>query len=351
MTSSTLSLTRQTLLAALLATAGGIAVAATPAEQQAIVQTGTGGPDVLKLQTVPVAEPGEGQVLVRVYAASVNPTDWKMRAGTPGYPAAGTLAIPGGDVAGVIEKLGAGVTGLKVGQSVTAVIVRSAKPLNGGYSQFVLAKVDNVFPKPASMSYAQAAGLGVASVTGVRVVSDVRLEKGERVLITGVAGGVGSAAAQAAKARGAYVIGTASASHNAYLKTLGVDEVIDYTQVKFEEKVSNVVAVIDTVGSDTAERALGLLKQGGRFVSVAARDLDAKCAAAGVTCAGRTSAPDVQRSIYDETSRLAASGKLNVKIDKTYPLAQAGQAQAYGEQGHTEGKIVLIVDAAKANTK
>jgi NADPH:quinone reductase-like Zn-dependent oxidoreductase len=303
------------------------------------------------LQTVPVLDPGAGQVLIRVYAAAVNPTDWKTRSAAPGYtPAAGTI-IPGGDVAGVIEKLGSGVETLKVGDPVFAVIARNLGLLNGGYSQFAVATAANVVPKPPGTSYAEAAGLGIATVTGVRAVDETRVSAGERVLITGVAGGVGSAAAQAAKARGAYVIGTATAQHNAYLKSLGVDEIIDYSQGRFEDQVKNVDVVIDTVGSDTAERALGTIKHDGLYISVAARGLEEKCAAAGVHCLSRGTAFETQRSVYEEVGTLARTGKLKVKVDKTFPLAQAGRAQELGEQGHTEGKIVLIVDAAKARRK
>jgi NADPH:quinone reductase-like Zn-dependent oxidoreductase len=342
---------RQALCVSLLGACIGVALAATPKEQKAIVQTGSGGPEVLKLQTVPVPEPGENQVLIRVYAAAVNPTDWKTRAAAPGYAAVSGTIIPGGDVAGVIEKLGTGVTGFKVGDKVFAVIGRKADILNGGYAHFAAASITNVVPKPKSMTYAEAAGLGVASITGVRAVLGTQVAAGQRVLITGVAGGVGSAAAQAAKAKGAYVIGTATAQHDAYLKSIGVDEVIDYSQVKFEDKVKDVDVAIDTVGSDTAERALGTVKKGGRYISVASRTIEAKCPAAGVTCVGRGSAADVERNIYDEVGSLAASGKLRVKVDKAFPLEQAAQAQEFGEQGHTEGKIVLVVDPAKANRK
>jgi NADPH:quinone reductase-like Zn-dependent oxidoreductase len=350
-TSSKWSLNRQALLAAMLGTFFGVSMAATPKEQEAIIQTGNGGPEVLKLQTVPVLEPGEGQVLIRVYAAAVNPADWKMRTAGPGYaPVAGTV-IPGGDVAGVIEKIGGGVDLMKVGDPVFAVIPRSSSILNGGYSQFAVTATANVVPKPPGTTFAEAAGLGMATITGVRAVDETKVSQGERVLITGVAGGVGSAAAQSAKARGAYVIGTATAQHNAYLKSIGVDEVIDYTQGKFEDHVKNVDVVIDTVGSDTAERALTTIKKGGLYVSVAARGFEGKCAAAGVNCMSRNAAPDTQRSLIEEVSSLATTGKLKVKVEKAFPLAAAAQAQELSEQGHTEGKIVLIVDQAKANRK
>jgi NADPH:quinone reductase-like Zn-dependent oxidoreductase len=184
----------------------------------------------------------------------------------------------------------------------------------------------------------------------VRAVNETEVSQGERVLITGVAGGVGSAAAQAAKARGAYVIGTATAQHNAYLKSIGVDEVIDYSQEKFEDKVKNMDVVIDTVGGDTAERALTTIKKDGLYVSVAARGLEPKCAAAGVKCMPRDAAV-MPRSVYEEVTTLARTGKLKVKVEKTFPLVQAGQAQGLSEQGHTEGKIVLIVNEAKANRR
>ena len=348
---SAVSLTRQALFVAVLGAYIGVSSAAVPKEQKAIVQTGNGGPEVLSLQTVPVLEPGEGQVLIRVYAAAVNPTDWKARNGGPAYPTATGTLIPGVDVAGVIETLGAGVDTLKVGAPVFAVMSRKPGVLNGGYSQFAVAAIANVVPKPPRTTYAEAAGLGIATITGVRAVYETKVSQGERVLITGVAGGVGSAAAQAAKARGAYVIGTATAQHNAYLKSIGVDEVIDYTQGKFEDKVKNVDVVIDTVGSDTAERALTTIKKDGLYVTVASRGFQDKCVAAGIQCMSRDMTPDMQSSVYEEVARLATTGKLKVKVEKTFPLAQAGQAQALSEQGHTEGKIVLIVNEAKANRR
>ncbi len=342
---------RLVALVGLLVLGSGLASAATPTEQQAIVQTGNGGPEVLHLQSVPVPTPGEGQVLIRVYAAAVNPTDWKTRIGGAGRaPLTGPL-IPGADVAGVIEALGTGVDALKVGTPVFAVVARSPGVLNGGYAQFAVATTDNVVPKPPTMTYAQAAGLGIATLTGVRAVDETRVSKGQRVLITGVAGGVGSAAAQAAKARGAYVIGTATAQHDAYLKSIGVDEVIDYTQGRFEDHVKDVDVVIDTVGSDTAERALTVVRKNGLYVSVAARGLEAQCAAAGVQCMSRDATSGLQRSWYEEISTLARTGRLKVKVERTFPLAEAGQAQQLSEQGHTEGKIVLVVDSSRANRK
>jgi NADPH:quinone reductase-like Zn-dependent oxidoreductase len=340
--SSRISLLARVASAGLLAICLGLAQAAPPKEQRAIVQKAGG--DALQLQTVPVPTPAANQVLIHIYAAAVNPADYKS-----GAPAADLL--PGGDVAGVVAALGDGVTGFKVGDPVFGVVARRAGVLNGAYAEYAVAPVANVVRKPANMTFAHAAGLGIATVTGVRVVEDTQVATGQRVLITGVAGGVGSAAAQTAKAKGAIVIGTASAQHNAYLSSIGVDQVIDYTKVEFEKQVGHVDVVIDTVGGDTSVRAMKTLPRGGWFISTGNHDLDAQCAAAGLKCAPYSGAADVSRRIYEEVASLVSAGKLKVNIDKSFPLADAAEAQAYSKAGHAEGKIILVVDAAQAERK
>src|SRR5262245_22875832 len=318
------------------------AQAAPPKEQRAILQKA--GSEALQIQTVPVPTPTANQVLIRIYAAAVNPADWKSGAPSDDQ-------IPGGDVAGVVAALGEGVTGFKVGDPVWGIAVRRRGVLNGAYAEYAVAAVANVVLKPANITFAQAAGLGIATVTGVRVVDVTEIAKGQRVLITGVAGGVGSSAAQAAKARGAYVIGTASAQHNAYLSSIGVDQVIDYTKVEFEKQVGHVDAVIDTVGGETAVRAMSTLQRGGWFISTGNHDLDAQCAKAGLKCAPYSSAADVPRSMYEQVASLVSAGKLKVNIDKSFPLADASQARAVSKAGHVEGKVILVVDAAQAERK
>jgi NADPH:quinone reductase-like Zn-dependent oxidoreductase len=340
--SSRISLLSSVAIAGLFGTCLGLAQAALPKEQQAIVQKA--GSDALQLQTVPVPAPAASQVLIRIYAAAVNPADYKSGALSDDQ-------IPGGDVAGIVAALGDGVTGFKIGDPVFGIAVRRRGVLNGAYAEYAVAAIANVVLKPVNITYAQAAGLGIATVTGVRVVDDTKVAKGQRVLITGVAGGVGSAAAQAAKARGAYVIGTASARHNAYLRSIGVDQVIDYTKVDFEKQVEHVDAVIDTVGGETAIRAMTTLSRGAQFASTGAHDLDAQCAEAGLSCAPYHSAADVERRIYEQVASLVSAGKLEVNIDKSFPLADASQARAYSMDGHAEGKIILVVDAAQAERR
>jgi NADPH:quinone reductase-like Zn-dependent oxidoreductase len=339
--SSRISLWQRLAIAGLFATCL-LAQAAPPKEQRAILQRA--GSDALQLQTVPVPTPAANQVLIHIYAAAVNPADWKN--GAPPED-----QIPGGDVAGVVAALGDGVTDFKVGDPVFGIAVRRRGVLNGAYAEYAVAAVANVVRKPTNITYAQAAGLGIATVTAVRVVDETQVAKGQRVLITGVAGGVGSAAAQAAKARGAYVIGTASAQHNAYLRSIGVDQVIDYTKVEFEKQVEHVDAVIDTVGGETAIRAMSALPRGGWFVSTGSHDLDAQCAKAGLKCVPYSSAADAARRFYEQVASLVSAGKLEVNIDKSFPLADASKAQAYSKAGHAEGKIILLVDAAQAERK
>jgi NADPH:quinone reductase-like Zn-dependent oxidoreductase len=363
------------LCGALLTGGASLAIAATPTEQHAIVQTGTGGPEVLNYQTVPVLQPGENQVLIRTYAAAVNPVDWKMRVGMrrpapagapcapPGAPAAGgppggsapAQSIPGLDVAGVIEQVGPGVSTVKVGDKVFSMIGRGpVNGLNGAYSQFVVAPAANVVAKPANFTFEQAAGIGTAGMTGERTVLQTKLSKGQRVLITGVAGGVGSATAQIALALGAHVVGTASSRHADFLKSIGVTDVVDYTNGKWEDKIKDIDVVIDTVGGETTDRALSTLKKGGTLASIAGSASADKCAALGVVCLGGgppgPGGPS-EGEMLAAVAKLAAEGKFKIHVDLTYPLEQAAEAQEYNRAGHSEGKDILIVDAAKANTK
>lgn len=344
--------------AVLLAACATAPVAVTPKEQKAIVLTANGGPEVLKLQTVPVLEPGKDQVLIKVYAAAVNPVDWKMRQGMAGMGAGAAFSpsILGMDVAGVVEKVGAGVTSPKVGDPVFSMIGRGGVTgLNGGYSQYVVAPAANVIPKPKNLTYSEAAGLGTAGMTGARAISTADVQKGQRVFINGIAGGVGSAAAQIAKARGAYVLGTASAKHNAYLKSIGVDEVIDYTKVKFEEVIKQPVDVaIETVGAETATRALKIIKKGGKLISVAGSPGAPACAAAGVICpAGGPPGANgpTEGQLLAEVGKLAGEGKYKVNVDATFPLEKAADAQEENRNGGTSGKIIVVVDAAQASKK
>jgi NADPH:quinone reductase-like Zn-dependent oxidoreductase len=336
-----------------LLTAGGPlgAAAAVPSEQQAVVQHGFGGPEVLKLQNIPVLQPGAGQVLIEVYAAAVNPVDWKIRREGMAEPvrrgAPEPMSIPGSDVAGVVAGVGRGVSNVRVGEAVFASVgSQGSDALNGGYAHYALASAANVQLKPVTATYEQAAGLGMAAMTGVRADIVAQVGAGERILVTGAAGGVGSSAAQVAVARGATVIGTASPEHAPYLKRIGVSEVVDYSHKNWIAEVRNVDVAIDTVGGDTAEQALATVKKGGEFLSVAAKIDPADCASRGVNCLsggplGRNG--PTMANLMQRVEELAVAGKLSMHVSRTFPIEHAADAQEYNRQGHTEGKVILIM--------
>lgn len=339
-------------------------MSAAPKQQKAIVQTGLGGPEVLEYQTIPVNQPGAGEVLVRVAAASVNPGDWQMRSGAiaAGPPGASTpdatasaavsASIPGADFSGVIEAVGAGVKSWQPGDAVIGIIdplIRKPGRLNGAYAQYVVASTPLVAAKPGNLTYAEAAGLANTGAMALRQIDLAKISRGQRVVIIGAAGGIGSLAVQMAKSRGAYVIAVASGRHAEFLKSLGADRHIDYNQDRWSQKVQNVDAVINTVTRGIAADDLTAMKKGGAVVTILTPLAQDACAAAGVTCVAAV--PRDNEVYLPQVARLADEGRLTVKVSKTYPLAEAGQAQEDSRAGHTQGKIILIVDAAMADKK
>ena len=335
---------------------------ATPSMQHAVVQAGTGDIDVLHYREVPVLEPGQGQVLVRIYAATVNPIDWKNRSGMfvnrpeRGYapptvtaPTPENTRIPGSDAAGIIEKVGPGVTGFNVGDAVYASISgNGVDGLNGSYSEFAIASADSIFHKPANMTYAQAAGLGTATSTGVGAVVAMDVKAGQRVLILGAAGGVGSAALQAAKERGAYVVGTASSRHQDYLNSLGIDEYYDYRKGTWQDEIKDIDVVIDTVSLDNLKLAMKTVKPGAVVVGFNGSLIEEECQQFQVVCASRGVSGG---GVRQEVARLAQAGKLQVNVDGVFPLEKAGEAQEENRNGGTQGKIILAVDPQMVNAR
>ncbi len=296
-----------------------------------------GPPDVLRLEEAPRPEPGEGQVLVRVHAAGVNPIDWKLRAGhLQAFMPVELPHTPGFDVAGTIEALGPGVTDVAVGDDVFG---RGA----GTYAQYAVAPQTTLARKPAAVSFEQAATLPVGGVTAwAGLFAAAELEPGQRLLVHGGAGGVGSFVVQLAHWKGAHVIATASAANAEFVRSLGADEVVDYAAVRFEDVVSDVDVVYDTVGGDVTERSWGVLKPGGILVVIAGMPDTATAEARGVRTSG-TNAPEVTSPILQELARLAEAGDLRPQVGPTFPLADAAGAHALSETGHGRGRIVLNV--------
>jgi NADPH:quinone reductase-like Zn-dependent oxidoreductase len=284
-----------------------------------------------QLQSVPKPEPQPGQVRIKVRAASVNPVDWKQAA----HAAPGTRLIPGRDLAGVIDAVGDPGGPWQVGEPVIAIAT------GGSYAEYAIASVSALAAKPRRLSFEEAAGIPVAGETAWRaLVTIANVKPGQRVLIHGGAGGVGSAAVQIAKARGAYVIATASPTHNEFLRSLGADEVVDYHNTRFEEKLKDIDVALNTVDAGTGARSIPIVRPGGILVSVAGAAPAAQCDAAQIRCAVTGPATG---EMLGSLSALADEGKLAVHIDRQFPLAAAAQALALNQQGHTGGKIILEV--------
>jgi NADPH:quinone reductase-like Zn-dependent oxidoreductase len=295
-----------------------------------------GGPEELKVEETPRPQAAVGEVLIRVRAAGVNPVDWKIRAGyLKDFMPVPMPFIPGIDVSGMVEAIGPGVTQFKKGDEVFG----AGK---GAYAEFAVAKESELARKRASLDHVHAAALPVAALTAWQVLFNVaHLTAGQRVLIHGAGGGVGSFAAQFAKAKGAYVIGTASGRNQAYLRELGVDEPIDYEKTRFEDVAHDVDVVLDTQGGDTQQRSWKVLKKGGMLVSIVQQPSAEEAAKYGVRAARFVRQPNAGE--LSEIARLVDSGQVKVVVDSALPLSEAPRAHELSQTGHARGKVVLKV--------
>jgi NADPH:quinone reductase-like Zn-dependent oxidoreductase len=247
--------------------------------------------------------------------------------------------IMGWDVSGVVEATGPGVLRFKVGDEVFS---RPDIQRNGTYAEYVVIREDEVAFKPKSIDFIHAAAIPLAGITAWKSLIDTAgLAPGQRVLIHGAAGGVGSYAVQLAKWRGAHVFATGSSHNHDYLRGLGADEVIDYRLVQFEDIAKNVDVVFDTIGGDTQERSWRVLKKGGILVSIVAPPTPEKAAAHGVRQAFVFIQPDA--AVLDELAKLVDAGKFRPYVEKVLPLTEARHAQELSQLGHMRGKIVLKV--------
>ncbi|WP_405110056.1 NADP-dependent oxidoreductase [Micromonospora sp. NBC_01405] len=308
---------------------------------RAVSQDSLGGPEVLKVVEVDRPEAGISEVLVRVHAAGVNPTDWWHRA-TGGLLGETPVRL-GWDVSGVIEAVGLGVTMFRPGDEVFG-MPRLPQPA-GTYAEYVTSPARHLTRKPAALSHVEAAALPVAALTAFQsLVDTAEVRPGQRVLVHAAAGGVGHLAVQIAKAHGAYVIGTARSAKHAFVYGLGADEVIDYTRVDFASAVSDVDIVIDTIGGDYGPRSLQTLRDGGIVVSLAApaeADLASKARERGVRAGFTIVEPD--HAGMRAIASLVETGRLRPEIEVVLPLEQVARAHEIGETGRTTGKIVLAV--------
>ncbi len=265
-------------------------------EMLAITQDGFGGPEVLVPAKIDRPVPGPTEVLVRVHATSVNPVDWKTRAG--GGVAMSVPAVVGWDVSGVVEEAGPGVTRFAAGDEVYG-MPRFPHPARA-YAEYVTAPSRHLARKPRTLDHEHAAALPLAGLTAWQALVDTAdVQAGQRVLVHAAAGGVGHLAVQIAKARGAYVIGTASAGNHDFLRELGVDEPIDYRTTDFAAAVRDVDVVLDSIGGEYTTRSIATLAAGGLLVSIrggASDEALAAAAAAKVRVAALMVEPDHARA-------------------------------------------------------
>jgi NADPH:quinone reductase-like Zn-dependent oxidoreductase len=307
---------------------------------RAVIQNSVGGPDVLVIANQPDPTPKAGEVLVRVKAAGINPVDGSVRAGH--YHLLGEPPfILGWDISGTIEALGAGVTGFKIGDEVFG-MPRFPKQA-AAYAELAVVPADEIALKPKGADHLQAGALPLAGLTAWQgLVRHGGLKSGQRVLVHAGAGGVGHLAVQIAKARGAYVIATASPQKLDFVRKLGADEVIDYTKGDFTDQVRDIDLVLEPLGGEHAERSLKVLKRGGVLVSLlnVSDATRAQASAQGIRVERMSVVPD--RKGLQELAQLIDAKKLAVHVAKSFPLDQAGAAHAFLATKPI-GKVALTV--------
>lgn len=316
-----------------------------PTSMRALVIDRTGDPDELRLAEVPMAIAVSDELIVRVIAAGINPIDAKTRAGKGASAAiAAYPTILGNDFSGVVVRAPYESFPLQPGDEVYGMARVPRTP--GTYAEYVPVSSMSVARKPARLSHIEAAAVPLAALTAWGMVVDVAAP-GQRMLIHAGSGGVGHFAVQFAKAFGAHVIATGSARSLEFLRELGADEVVDYTNQRFDEVLSGLDSVIDLVGNvhdQTGSRSLAVLRPGGLLVNAPTGSwptMMAEAAAAGIRATGYKVAADART--LELITQLIDEGAVRVHVDRVFDLAEGPEAHRLLEQGHTRGKIVLRV--------
>ena len=299
------------------------------------------GSDGLQVNDAPKPTPQTGQVLVEVYAAAVNPFDWKVRDGhMKEFIPLQLPATLGGDLAGVISEVGEGVEDFSLGQKVYG--SANAVGGQGSLAEFAPVGIDQLAPMPAGIEFAQAAALPLVATSAYQaLVEHMNLQPGQKILIHGAAGGIGSMAVQIAKQLNAYVAATASANDVDFVKQLGANEVIHYKAQDFTKIIKGYDAVFDTVGGDTNTKSYAVLKPGGILVSMTTPEDEPLAKQYQIRYVQQSSQATSER--LQAVSKLVEAGNLKVNVDKIFPLDQAPQAFEYLKTGHPRGKVVIQV--------
>jgi NADPH:quinone reductase-like Zn-dependent oxidoreductase len=311
---------------------------------KAAVQERYGPPQGLRLAQIKKPIVGDGDVLLRVRAAGVNPMDWHFVRGTPfiarmamGMPKP-KITIRGVDVAGRVEKVGKDATHLRPGDDVFGWC-------NGAFAEYASGAENHFVAKPPNMTYEEAAALPVAAVTALQGLRNVgKLQPGHRVLINGAAGGVGTFAVQIAKALGAEVTGVCSSRNIDLVKSIGADHAIDYTREDFTEAAERYDVILDNAGNQSISAIRRTLVPGGALVYNSGASMPRIAMAGLLSRMGQKVFTFLAHLNHDDLAficSLVESGKVRSVIDRTYPLDEIGAAIAYVAAGHVRGKVVV----------
>ena len=307
-----------------------------------------GPPEMLRITELDTPVPATGEVLVKVLAVSVNPADWHSMRGKPVFSrlTLGLLrpkaTILGVDVAGQVEVVGSGVTQVSAGDGVYANLLHHGY---GGFAEYVSVPVGVLAPKPANLSFEEAAAFPMAAVTALQGLRHHgEIQPGQKVLVNGASGGVGSFAVQIAKSYGAEVTGVTSTGNVDLVRSLGADHVLDYTSTDFARDGARFDLILDAVGNRSAADLKRALTGTGKAAVVGFTSV-AKLM--GVALRGGKAiamlSVHVTTEDLEHLSELIQAGKVRAQIDRRYPFAEIPEAIAYLEQGHARGKVVATV--------
>ena len=301
-----------------------------------------GGPELMQIEDSPVPACGAGDLLVRVVAAGVNPVNWKLRSGVMAaqLPKAFPITL-GSDGAGIVTAMGGAVRGFELGDEV---FFYAEFARGGTYAEYVAVEASQVAKKPRTVSFSTAAALptpGQAAWTAL--IDTAKIERGQRVLIHGGAGALGTVAVQLAKEHGAHVIATASGDGVALVSSLGADDVIDYRTQHFEQLAHDIDIVLDTLGGPTQEASWSTMRAGGILVATAMPPSPDRAAAAGVRAAFVFTPP--RGAVLAQLAQRVDDGRIRVVVGQEFTMADAAQAHRLGESGKARGKMILQVAA------
>lgn len=300
-----------------------------------------GGSEVIEINEIPKPQIKEGQVLVQVIAASLNPIDYKIRLG---YLKDAIKSLPitlGTDFAGKIVEVADGVNEFKVGDEVygNAIVLGGG---SGTLAEFVAANITATALKPKTLDFITSGALPLAAASALQAIEEhIQIKAGQKILIQGGGGGIGSLAIQLAKMHGAYVAATTSSETLDFVKSLGVDEVIDYKSQDFTQVIKDYDAVFDTTGSDVAQKSLTVLKKGGVIVSMTAQFDEAEVSRYGVIAITQNTKSTADK--FRRIAQLIDEGKLKPEVDKVFPLEQVKEAFDYSEKDHPRGKVIIAI--------